>query len=937
MRHSVKPVGVLVYCLMLSMTTWCLPSQATPQAAARFYEDALRKFEKRDLEGAVIQLKNAIQEDQKLLSAHVLLGKAMLRQGELKGAEAAFEEALRQGVNRGEVAIPMGRVYLALGQPQFVIERIKAGGLATPLQVSVLTLRGNAFAELGDMRQATLSFAEARSLDPRSAVPLVAEIPLLLGAGERERPKFLAARAVEFAPSDGASWFAYGSVFHATQDLDSALKAYDRAIILDPYNVDARVARAGLLMDLKRDDDARKDVESLELGVPDEPRAGYLRALLAGRRGDTLAVRKALNDVVGLIDSMPPEWLVRREQMLMVGVLAHHGLANWQKAREYAEILTPRFPRNLGARKLLASIYMQAKEYPKAQPLLEALRRTLPDDPQVMYLLGSIYLAQGKYLQATELLEAAYARMSTTDVMRALGFSQIGLGQDAVGVANLEKAFASNPGDVALGTSLAMHYVGQGQHRKALETVEGMVKRDAANLTALNLLGSVKAAINDRAGARQAFSDVLAKNPAFRPAALNLAKLDGLEGRHNEGRRRFNEVLAKDPDNVAVLTELAYLERRSGRLVEAVRFLKKASDVARANPVPGLALIDLYLDLRQPDEAVAVAKDMSSKYPDSFGVRTALARASIATGDRATARSVLQAATRLAEYDPKVQVQIGRLQLAAENPAGARYNAEKALQGLPGDVAAMALLVDAELGTGDQARADAALRQMNLKHPQRIETLLATARLAVSRGQTAAAITAYRAALLREERTEIALSIASAHLSIDEGPKAVAFLEAWTKKHKADREALKALAEAQYRSGMLQAARLSYIRVIDAEPDNPALLNNFANLLVKLNDKGARVIAEKALRLAPQNPLVNDTMGWILVHLEGQVEAGLRYLRDARLRDPDNPEIRFHLAYALSKAGRKAEAREELGYILSKPNKFASAEGVVKLKVELGL
>ena len=38
----------------------------------------------------------------------------------------------------------------------------------------------------------------------------------------------------------------------------------------------------------------------------------------------------------------------------------------------------------------------------------------------------------------------------------------------------------------------------------------------------------------------------------------------------------------------------------------------------------------------------------------------------------------------------------------------------------------------------------------------------------------------------------------------------------------------------------------------------------------------------------------------------------MRHLREARLRAPDNPEIRYHLASALARFGRRVEARREL-------------------------
>ncbi|MBY0235321.1 MAG: hypothetical protein K2W93_10090, partial [Burkholderiaceae bacterium] len=84
-------------------------AQASPEKAAKFYEDALQRFEKGDLSGASIQLKNTIQEDKQMLAAHLLLGKVLFKSGELKGAEAAFEEAVRRGVNRAGAWSPDAR------------------------------------------------------------------------------------------------------------------------------------------------------------------------------------------------------------------------------------------------------------------------------------------------------------------------------------------------------------------------------------------------------------------------------------------------------------------------------------------------------------------------------------------------------------------------------------------------------------------------------------------------------------------------------------------------------------------------------------------------------------------------------------------------------------------------------------------------------------
>ena len=64
-----------------------------------------------------------------------------------------------------------------------------------------------------------------------------------------------------------------------------------------------------------------------------------------------------------------------------------------------------------------------------------------------------------------------------------------------------------------------------------------------------------------------------------------------------------------------------------------------------------------------------------------------------------------------------------------------------------------------------------------------------------------------------------------------------------------------------------------------------------------------------------------DTAGWVALQ-SGKPDRALQLLRDARLREPENSEIRYHLAAALVSAGRKTEAREELEAALRNKGNF---------------
>jgi predicted Zn-dependent protease len=273
--------------------------------------------------------------------------------------------------------------------------------------------------------------------------------------------------------------------------------------------------------------------------------------------------------------------------------------------------------------------------------------------------------------------------------------------------------------------------------------------------------------------------------------------------------------------------------------------------------------------------------------------------------------------------------------MRANSPEGALHNVQKGLQVRPDDPALLAALVEIEAERGNWAKAEAALKTLNAKHPKRVESARVEAHLAMMRKQYAAAANAYRAALAREPSTADALQVARAYIAGGESAKGAAFLKEWLAARPNDVPALKGLAEAQHRAGLLNDAKQSYERIVAAYPEDGPSLNNYANLLLTLSDRNARAIAERAVQNDPKNASYADTLGWVLVQ-QGDNGQGLRYLRDARLRSPQNGQIRLHLAYALAKSGRTSEARDELSTALLDADPSLK-RNLVALKQEFGL
>jgi putative PEP-CTERM system TPR-repeat lipoprotein len=920
-RYLLRPV-------LLALSLNCVPLAGLAQdaaKAARYHEDALKRYEQRDIAGAIIQLKNALQADKNQLPVHVLLGKALLANSQPAAAEVAFDDALRLGVNRAEVAVPLAMALLAQGrQPQMLADaRLLPAGLPAGVQQALLLERALAQSDIGDARAAMTTVLEARSLDPSDATTWIAEVPLRIRA--RQFPEALAAadHALKLSPGSSEALYQRGATLHAMGQITLALAAYDKAVQSEPGHAESRLARAGLYVDLSRDADAAAEVQQLLKLKPRDPRGTYLLALLSDRAGNPVEAKKHLKSLTDLLDPVPIEQIRFRPQLLMLNGLAHFGLGELENARPYLEMAARQQAGN-PLNKLLAQIALAEPNANRAAELLEAYVKANPGDGQALLMLASAHMSQGRHARAVQLMQDALKAKDAPEYRGALGLSLLKAGQPAMAEDQLAKAYKADPRQTQAGLALVIVHLRNNQVAKAVAVADTLVRANPANPTVLVTHAYAKTQARDYAAARASYEKALVLDPNQVEAKRGLAHVEAMTGQFDAADRRLRAALKGDERNTALLFEFALLNELRGKDDEALKWLESAAAASgprdnRAN----FALVAWHLRKNQPARAVDAGKALLAKAPDDVQALLAHAGAQLANGDAAGAKTHLTNASRRAAFDAPVLERIARAQLDAQDLAGAAYSLDKALSGQPDYLPAMALMSTVELMQGDAAKAERRARQVMERYPHVGIGHGLLADVATSRRQTAAAIDALRKAH-QIDKNQASLLRLFRVLSLQEGGKpAIDLALGWLKTHPKDVVVQKWLADAHARAGNFAAARRTYESVLALQPKDSEALNNLANVLIRQNDPGATTAAERALAVMPHDARVIDTAGWAY-HKAGNNERALQLLRDARLRDPGNPEIRFHLAQVLAQAGRHNEAREELQVAL-RSSQFASA------------
>jgi putative PEP-CTERM system TPR-repeat lipoprotein len=893
------------------------------KTVAGYYKDAVARYEQADYKAAAIQLKNALQLDPKLPQARVLLGLALLKQDNGAGAEEELLKAEQLGADRAATGSALAKAYLLQYRYSDLLAKISAEGYGPEARAEVLTSRGHAYMELRDYARAAQEFEKAARANPKSAEPWSGLATLQLRQGDWAEASRLAGQAVALAPRDAGAWNVKASISHASGLPEQAVQEYGRVLESSPKHYPARLARASLLLELGRTEAAVVDLDRLRAQVPYEPRANFLYSEAMARLNAPEAARAALADAATIIDAMAPEVLSANPPVMLVGGFANYRLKHSEKARAFLSRYLAVYPRDLSALELLATIHLEGKDPAQVIARLKPALAWAPNDLGLLSLLSVAYLQKGQHQNATELLEKAVDLSGgAADLKAQLAFSKLGNSkQQAEAIADLYKVLEQDNQQAPAALALVLLHMKRGEPAKAQAAAQRLAAIDPGNPAFLNLLATAQMANGDQQAARENYQKAIAAQPGFLAARINLGTLNRKEGKPAEAAAMLATVLKDQPGQVQALLEMARLEAARGHLPQALAWAEKARAANAGSVEAHLSLARLYLALRRPAEALNMVQDAEVLKPGAPEVLALNSECQMAMGKPKVAQSVLQTLSRAAGFDADWLLRTARMQLAAGAVSDAIWSLVKAVQGNPESLAAREALTEAYLLDGQLEKAEESASALQSQFPGEAVTWGVLGDVSLRQGHYQEAAAHYRKAHEQRPGTWAVIRLYQALSAAGNRAGGLAELEPWAKAHPDDPDAAQALAEAYLANGRLPEAKERYEQALKQRPGNPATLNNLANILFKLGDPKAIDYAREALVAAPGNPAINDTLGWLLVQ-QGDPVDGLSHLRDAQSRAAANPGIRYHLAAALDRLGRRDEALAELDGLLKSQQAF---------------
>jgi tetratricopeptide (TPR) repeat protein len=475
-----------------------------------------------------------------------------------------------------------------------------------------------------------------------------------------------------------------------------------------------------------------------------------------------------------------------------------------------------------------------------------------------------------------------------------------------------------SPNDLeASSTELALA-AANGQTRGLSQALRNRIDASRDKPAAIGQALAVLSRLNDRRLALrildESFSDGVRKLPAAHMALADVANAAGDDERAAQEARA---ALAADPKSEpAAQRVLEY-----GFKVDPQRAQTEARAYIARNPNARkvrLMLAGQLADSGDYNAALAELQAMSRRSPEDFDLLFMQAQLAYKAGQLQQARTLLQ------QY-LDVQNQRQRATVPGATDAGA--------------AAADAHVLLSRIAE-DQGRYDEAINELGrIEDPTlRYSVRMRQAALRAKEGRVDDALSMIDAAGPQdeEERTQGVLTKAQILRDADRVGQAVAVLEA------ADRD-LPDTVEIKYELAMLyerqdRVADLERLlrQVIALDPDHAHAYNALGYTLADRNQRlpEALDLITQALELAPNDPFILDSMGWVKFRM-GDQAAAAEYLRRAYSTRPE-ADIAAHLAEVLWSQGKRDQAVELLrGAKLKDPTNRALLDTIKRLGVAL--
>jgi len=631
----------------------------------------------------------------------------------------------------------------------------------------------------------------------------------------------------------------------------------------------------------------------------------------------------------------------------------------WTEAIEAMSRARTALPNDPAPGLKLVGVYEKRQDWTNAKSLAAELAAQFPANPNILDSQGQAQLAAGDTNGAVSSLKRAYALAPTSAPILSRYLAALNGAKyfaEAHGV--LQEAVARDPGNSSLKADLIRVEAEINGVDAAVAKAHALAASDPDN----DIYDLVSAELYEKAGRIPDAIALLEKATVARPSDQNLSialarlyyrsgdfpKAESLltarlradpksvalgttmaqqylaTGRAQDARKLFAGLLTRAPNDVAVLLGLAEIATTERNWPEATDYVNRARAAKPTDPAPGIVLVNLALLRQDPKSAAATATQIADQFPTNTDVLDAKGRAQTAAGDTEGAIATYKRIYELSPNSIPAMADYLALLNGAKEFSTAQTVLQDALARDPKNNRVKADLIRVEGEISGMRAGLAKAKAFAGEDPGNPLYDIVSAELYEKAGRRDDAVGLLEKAVAARPSADALIgALAGLYARTGDPGKAETVLNTRLKADPKDKAIRSRLALLYLEQKNYNEALAEYTQVVAEGSSDPAILNNLAWLYQQKGDLAkAHRLAAQAVAATPPAPLLEDTLGWILV-AQGEADKALTYLSAANLSAPKNPDIQYHLAVALSRLGRSADAQAMLETLLGSGATFS--------------
>ncbi len=893
------------------------PAHADVAGSAAAYTQAFNHFEAGDLRAARVELLNALKANPNNANARLLLARVLLARGAGVAAQAEIDRAIKAGVPREKTYHLTANALLLDGKASQALAMARDPRIPPQFGAYAARMRGRAQITLGSTAEGGRSIEEAVRLAPNNVEALVDLARYQAGSRDIPAAERSVDRALAIKPGNVDALNLKGGIVRATKGLPQSLAFYDRALKSDANSIETLLERAATLSDLGRLDAARTDIKEVMGLIPNHPIVLYLSAAIAAREGKFQDAQTLLGQTKGLLDKYPPAQFLRARLAMQQ--------KNLGVAVETLSALVAEQPANPIARRMLALVQLQRGDPRGALASLEPLAKQTDLDAQTLAMFGQAYAQTGDFSSAQGFYQrAAKLAPNLPQLDTQIAMTRLAQGDPAGAIAGLNGVLKTDPKSLQALMSLTYVQLRLRDYRAAAVTAERLIAAHPDLPVSYNLHGTAALGMGDTKRAEADFRAALAKDPKFLDARRNLAQLFLVTNRADAGKAELRSIVAGEPSDVRSLMLLADVAGQAKAWPERLDWLRRAVLVNPRDPQPRAALVQTYVAAGNPGQALTEAAAIARERPTDPAALQLLAGAQAANKQNDAALATLKQLVAVAPTAPGARLLLARFQATVGGPSGLS-DARATLEGmakLGGKATEQAYvsLIQLEMSAKNPDAALAVAARLRAVTPQKVavDKMVGDINLAAGRGP--AALAAYEHVRASADNAQVAVLIARAQAAMGQRDAGMKTLQDYRAKHPKDLMASVAVADMAITRKDWRGAIDTYLSMKNTPAaGSAAVLNNLAFAYNEIGDPRAVAAAARANQIAPGQPTIEDTYGWVLTKNGRDPKHALALLQAAAKAAPGDPNIRYHLGMAYKANGMKSEAARELKAAIATP------------------